>query len=115
MSIKRDDFESEDYSSVTTGVDLAPVAPVAVLLHEFMTPNDLSAGSLAVALRVPVTRIESILWRERIISPETALRLARFFGTTAEFWTRLEANYALRIARAQAGATIDRDVKPHTA
>ncbi|WP_066740466.1 HigA family addiction module antitoxin [Cupriavidus sp. D384] len=115
MSLRRDDLPRTDFSSHVTGEPAPPIPPGDILLHEFMVPNALSAGALAVALRVPVTRIEGILWRERAISPETALRLARFFCTSAEFWVRLEANYALRVARAYAGAAIDRDVEPITA
>ncbi|SDP51986.1 addiction module antidote protein, HigA family [Ralstonia sp. 25mfcol4.1] len=115
MSLKRDDLSRSDFSSYVTGDPVPPTPPGDILLHEFMVPNALSAGALAVALRVPVTRIEGILWRERAISPETALRLARFFGTSAEFWVRLEANHALRMARAYAGPAIERDVQPITA
>lgn len=115
MSIKRDDLPRTDFTSYITGDTLPLTPPGDVLLHEFMAPNGLSAGALAVALRVPVTRIEAILWRERAISPETALRLARYFCTSAEFWVRLETNHALRVAHAYAGPTIDRDIEPITA
>ncbi|PLP99748.1 HigA family addiction module antitoxin [Cupriavidus pauculus] len=115
MSLKRDDLSRTDFSSLVTGDAVPPTPPGDVLLHEFMVPNALSAGALAVALRVPVTRIEGILWRERAISPETALRLARYFCTSAEFWVRLEANHALRVAQACCGSAIDRDVQPITA
>lgn len=115
MRIKRDDLSRTDFSSHVTGEALPPAPPGDILFHEFMAPHALSAGALAVALRVPVTRIEGILWRERAISPETALRLARFFGTSAEFWVRLEANHALHMAQAYAGSAIERDVHPITA
>jgi antitoxin HigA-1 len=115
MSLKLDELPRTDFSSHVTGDPVPPTPPGDILLHEFMMPNGLSASALAVALRVPVTRIEGILWRERAISPETALRLGRFFCTSAEFWVRLEANYALRVARAHAGAAVERDVQPITA
>ena len=115
MSIKREDLPDTDFTPVTAGDPIPPTRPGDILLYEFMVPSELSASALALALRVPVARIEGIVWRGRAISPETALRLARYFGTSAEFWTRLEASYALRVARAQAGPVIDREVQPLTA
>ncbi|MDT6961321.1 HigA family addiction module antitoxin [Cupriavidus sp. SZY C1] len=89
-----------------------PPAPGDVLLYEFMVPAALSTSALALALRVPVTRIEGILWQKRAMSPETAIRLARYFGTSAEYWMELEAAYALHAARDAAGPAIARDVQP---
>lgn len=88
--------------------------PGEVLLEEFMKPLGLSANALALALRVPATRIGDILRRDkpRAVSADTALRLARYFGTTPEFWLNLQAAYDLSIALAERGPAIERDVHP---
>jgi addiction module HigA family antidote len=88
--------------------------PGEVLLEEFMKPLELSANALALALRVPATRIGDILRRDkpRAVSADTALRLARYFGTTPEFWLNLQAAYDLSMARAERGSAIERDVRP---
>lgn len=77
-----------------------------------MKPLSLSQNALAKTLRVPPRRINEIVLGQRGISADTALRLARYFGTTAEFWTGLQADYELRLARRAAEAQIQRDVQP---
>jgi addiction module HigA family antidote len=91
--------------------------PGEVLLEEFMKPLDLSANALALALRVPATRIGDILRRPkpRAVSADTALRLARYFGTTPEFWLNLQSAYDLSLAAAENGPAIERDVRPRAA
>lgn len=91
---------------------LAPIHPGEILLEEFMKPLALSQNALARTLRVPPRRINEIVLGQRGISADTALRLARYFGTTAEFWTGLQADYELRLARRAAAAQIARDVQP---
>jgi antitoxin HigA-1 len=91
---------------------LAPIHPGEILLEEFMKPLGLSQNALARTLRVPPRRINEIVLGHRGISADTALRLARCFGTTAEFWTGLQADYELRLARRAAAAQIARDVQP---
>lgn len=71
------------------------ITPGEYLAEEFLEPLHLSANALALALRVPATRIQAIVKGERGITAETALRLARYFGTTPEFWMNLQANYEL--------------------
>jgi len=78
---------------------LRPIHPGEVLRDEFMKPLGVSQNSLARSLRVPPRRINEIVLEKRGITGETALRLARFFGTTAEMWTGLQADYELRLAR----------------
>lgn len=63
--------------------------PGEVLKEEFLDPLDMSVNSLAIALRVPATRVGAIIKGERSVTADTALRLARFFGTSAEFWMNL--------------------------
>jgi antitoxin HigA-1 len=86
--------------------------PGEVLREELVRPLSLNANKLALALRVPAGRIRAILNEKRAISPDIALRLARFFGTSPEFWLNLQSNYDLRLAKANAGIEIDRDIKP---
>src|SRR5438093_5118055 len=91
---------------------LAPIHPGELLREEFMKPRDLSQNALARALNVPPRRINEIVMEKRSISADTALRLARFFGTTAEMWTGLQADYDLRLARYEKEKQIHRDVEP---
>lgn len=115
MKISRDNLPHADLGHIGTGEMILPVTPGEVLHREFMAPHGLSVNALAVALRVPVERIEGIVCRGRAISPETTLRLARYFGTSAEFWARLQAFHALRVARASVGMAVDNEVQPLTA
>jgi addiction module HigA family antidote len=91
--------------------------PGEILREEFMKPLGLSANALALALRVPATRIGDILRpdKPRAVSADTAIRLARYFGTTPEFWLNLQAAYDLSCAVAKHGAAIERDVHPRKA
>jgi antitoxin HigA-1 len=88
--------------------------PGEVLREEFMTPIGLSANALALDLHVPPTRISEIIRLEkpRAVTPDTALRLGRYFGTSAEFWLNLQANYDLSIARNNHEGTIAEQVHP---
>jgi len=92
----------------------APVAvhPGEILDAEFLAELGMSQYRLAQSIRVPPRRINEIVLGKRAISADTALRLARFFGTTPEFWMNLQAGFDLRTARAKAGPRIDRDVRP---
>jgi len=93
MTIKRDELEQMDYSDVSGGMKLAPVHPGEVLLHDFMEPLGVTQHRLAVTIGVPPRRINEIVHHKRGITADTALRLARFFGTTPDFWTSLQASY----------------------
>ena len=89
--------------------------PGEVLAEEFLKPLGLSVNALAMALRVPATRMGAIVKGERSVTADTALRLARFFGTSPEFWMNLQAMHDLTKARQESGATIARDVRPGAA
>lgn len=89
--------------------------PAEVLSEEFLKPLEISVNALALALRVPATRIGAIVKGERSVTADTALRLSRFFGTSAEFWINLQAMYDLTKARMESGGAIERDVRPHAA
>ncbi|MEX0758446.1 MAG: HigA family addiction module antitoxin [Tistlia sp.] len=87
------------------------VHPGRILARE-MEARELTANALALALRVPANRISEIVAGRRAISPETALRLARYFGTEAELWTRLQADHDLQEARRRLQGDIEREVAP---
>src|SRR5271169_4003434 len=91
---------------------LKPVHPGEILSEEFMKPYKLSMNKLALDLRVPVTRIADIVAERRAITPNTALRLARYFKTTPQFWLNLQTKYDLEIAEDNQLAEIERDVQP---
>ena len=99
-----------DFSDIDSGERLAPVHPGDVLRHEFLEPLALSAHALALALRVPANRISGILAHRRAVTAETALRLARHFGTTPGFWLSLQTAYELEQAEAAVGARIREEV-----
>jgi len=90
---------------------IEPIHPGEVLEEEFMDPFGLSQNALAKALHVPPRRINEIVNRKRAITPDTALRLAKFFGTSAEFWLTLQSRYDLERTRDLTGEHIDREVE----
>ena|SRR5436190_21263364 len=90
---------------------LAPVHPGEVLLEDFLKPLGLSQYRLAKGLSVPPRRINEIVLGKRAISADTALRLARFFGTSDRFWLNLQAAYDLDIVRGRLAGRLQREVK----
>ncbi len=90
---------------------LSPVHPGEVLLEDFMKPHGLTAYRVAKDIGVPALRINQIVKRERGISANTALRLARYFGTSAEVWVRMQARYELEVAQAELASRISKEVK----
>ena len=92
------------------GIALPPVHPGRTLAAE-LAARGLSASALALKLRVPANRLSDIVRGQRAISAETALRLGRYFGTGAEFWMALQANYDLACARQKLEAIIAREVE----
>lgn len=93
-------------------VEAPVVHPGQVLVERFLVPRGLSRRGLARALRVPARRIHEIARTRRSISADTALRLARYFGTTGHFWLTLQVDYDLDRARRARGAEIEREVGP---
>jgi len=89
--------------------------PGEILAEEYLKPLNMSVNALAMALRVPATRIGAIVKGERGVTADTALRLGRFFRTTPEFWVNLQAMHDLTTAKAEIGEAIERDVNPHAA
>jgi len=112
MPISIQELATTDFSTVTTGNQLELVCPGDILLHDFMQPLGLSANALATALHIPTNRITGILAATRGITADTALRLARYFGTTPQFWLNLQRNYDLRRAEAAVGARIRTEIAP---
>jgi len=90
---------------------MRPVHPGRLLRRE-MQARDLSASALALALRVSSGRITDILNGKRCMSPETAMRLARYFGNSARFWLNLQTTYELEVAEAELGERIAAEVAP---
>lgn len=95
--------------------DFEPTHPGEVLREDFLKEMGLTQYALAKALGVPQIRISEIVNGKRAISPDTALRLARYFGTSAEFWLSMQATYDLEIARDRVGRQIDQQVSPRAA
>ena len=89
---------------------MAPLHPGEILLEEFLKPLNLSQNKLALQLRVPARRINEIVLGKRRITADTALRLARFFGNSAEFWLGLQTDYDLDIAHDELAEQIKREV-----
>jgi addiction module HigA family antidote len=115
--ISRDDLDAGrvDFSDLESIERLPLVHPGDVLRHEFLEPLGLSAHALAMALRVPPNRITAILAGERAVTAETALRLARHFGTTPGFWLNLQKAYELDVAERAKGERIRAEVAPRVA
>ncbi len=89
---------------------MVPIHPGRILKRE-LAARGLSANKLALALRVPSGRITAILNKKRAITPETALRLGRFFGNSAQFWLNLQARYDLLITERDLGERIKAEVE----
>jgi len=91
-------------------VQRQPTTPGEMLLKEFLEPLNLSQHALAVQLRVPATRIGDIIHGRRAVTPDTALRLGRFFKTTPEFWLNLQQACDLYQTRTELAKTIEQEV-----
>lgn len=89
--------------------------PGEIIVAEFLRPLGMSVNALAMALRVPATRIGAIVKGERAVTADTAMRLARYFRTTPEFWMNLQAMHDLTKAKAETGPAIEREVAPRAA
>jgi antitoxin HigA-1 len=92
--------------------DGLPATHPGEILREELAELSLSANAFALKIKVPTNRISEILAGRRSITAETALRLGRFFGTSAQFWMNLQTNYDLKQATAEAGRDIVRQVRP---
>jgi len=93
---------------------LEPVHPGEVLLEEFLKPLGISQNHLAINVSVPARRINEIVLGKRRISADTALRLARYFGTSAKFWLGLQMDYDLDVAEDELGERLEREIRTIT-
>ncbi|MFZ4792096.1 MAG: HigA family addiction module antitoxin [Candidatus Competibacteraceae bacterium] len=94
---------------------MRPVHPGEILREDFLQPLGLSVNALALALRVPSTRLHEIVKERRAITPDTALRLAQYFGGDAKSWLNLQTEYDLKLAIQAQGALIQQDIQPRLA
>lgn len=94
------------------GKKMPPAHPGEILYDLFMEPLGLSNYALAKAINVAPIRISEIVRGKRAITPDTALRLARYFGNTPEIWLGLQKRYELDLARDKVGKKIEREIKP---
>ena len=91
--------------------NMRPIHPGEIIKEEYLEPLNMSANALAIALRVPAPRINDVIRQKRGISIDTALRLARFFNTTPQFWMNLQVSYDLKMAK-QNVAKIENEIIP---
>ena len=91
---------------------LSPIHPGEVLLEEFIKPMNLSQNRLAIDIGVDARRINEIVLGKRAVTADTALRLARFFGNSPQFWLGLQTQYDLDITEDQLGKRLEREVRP---
>jgi addiction module HigA family antidote len=94
---------------------MPPIHAGETLLEDFLKPLGLTASRLAIELMVPVNRMNDIVRGRRAVTADTALRLARYFGTTPQFWMNLQANYELELAQDARGSEIAQRIRPHRA
>ena len=94
---------------------MRPIHPGEILREEFLVPLGLSASALALKLKVPAPRVNDIVRERRAVTPDTALRLSRYFGTSPEFWMDLQTAFDLKIAAEDAGGKIEAEISPRAA
>jgi len=94
---------------------MRPIHPGEILREEFLVPLGLSASALALELQVPAPRINDIVRQRRAITPDTALRLSRYFGTSPELWMDLQIAFDLKTAAKDSGGKIEAEISPRAA
>lgn len=117
MTIKREDIDNRkiDFSDISTGRRLPPVHPGEILREEFLAPLGISVYELAQTLHVPRSRINDVVLGKRAITTDTALRLGRYFGTSAEFWINLQTRHDLDVAERSTRRKIEKEIEPRAA
>ena len=117
MTIKREDVDGGrvDFGDVATGDLIPSVHPGEILRAEFLEAMGISVYALAKAIKVPRSRVNDIVRGRRAVTADTALRLARYFGTTPDFWVNLQARYDLEAAKQNLRARIEGEVAPRAA
>lgn len=91
---------------------LKPIHPGEVLQEEFLKPFGLSDDALAVGTHIQIDRIKKIALRQEAVTADIALRLARFFGTSAQFWLGLQSDYDLDVAKIKIGKKLEKEIVP---
>ncbi len=91
---------------------MRPIHPGEIIREEFLVPLQMTSHALAMALHVPAPRINDIVRERRAVTPDTALRLARCFNTTAQFWLNLQSSFDLKQAEIEAGRRIAAEIRP---
>jgi len=94
---------------------MRPIHPGEILREDFLIPLEMSAHALSQAIRVPATRVNDIVNGRRGVTADTALRLARYFGNSAEFWLNVQAAYDLRTAERDVAHKIEKEILPRKA
>ncbi len=112
MTIPHADLKTMDFSDIATGILLDPVHPGAVLLHDFIEPLELTRYKVAKLAGVQQRRIDEICAGTRGVTGDTALRLARLFGTDAAFWVNLQAQFDLETTYRAMHERIEAEVTP---
>lgn len=117
MSIRREDLDVGriDFAEVATGKRLPLIHPGEILRDDFLRPMKISVYTLAQAIKVPRSRVNDIVLGRRGITADTAFRLARYFGTSPDFWINLQARYDLDAAERKLRRRIEREVTPRAA
>jgi addiction module HigA family antidote len=117
MSIKREDLDAGriDFGDVTSGKRLPLIHPGEILRDDFLQPMKISVYTLGQDIKVPRSRVNDIVLGRRGITADTAFRLARYFGTSPEFWINLQSRYDLDVADRKLRRRIEREVTPRAA
>ena len=92
--------------------NMRPIHPGEILKEEYLRPLDMTPNALSIHLRVPASRINELVRERRAVTVDTALRLARYFNTTAQFWLNLQINYDLKVAERALGNKIQDEIQP---
>lgn len=111
MSINISDIGKMDFSDISDGQD-APVHPGEILKEDYLLPLNMTANALALAIRVSPSRLSAIINGKRSITPETALRFARYFGGDPVSWMNLQSHYDLAVAEQTFGERIRDEILP---
>jgi addiction module HigA family antidote len=117
MSIKRDDLDAGrvDLRDVATGKRLPLIHPGEILRDDFLLPMKISVYTLAQEIKVARSRVNDIVLGRRGVTADPAFRLARYFGTTPDFWINLQARHELEAADRKLRRRIEREVRPRAA
>lgn len=97
------------------GKKLKPIHPGEVLSEEFLKPFDISAGDLARRIGIQTKSVNEIVSGKRSVTADVALRLAKYFGTSAQFWLGLQSDYDLDVTRERLGERLEKEIQPRAA